>query len=247
MPPRLFVNQPLTAAASFDLPEDAVRHVQVLRLQPGAALTLFDGRGGEWSAEVLQMGRNQARVQVIAHDAHDRELPLRVSLAVGMPTNERMDTVVEKATELGASAIEPLLCERSVLRLAGERAERRRTHWQGIARAAAEQCGRTRVPEILAVRPIVATMPKGGDPEATWLLLSLSADAAPAAAVIASLSAQRRSLRIISGPEGGLSPDEEQIALRAGALPVSLGPRTLRADTAPLAMLSLIAALSGAS
>src|SRR5438094_4823352 len=122
--PRLFVDQALAPSDDLRLPDAAARHVQVLRLQPGDALTLFDGRGGEWSATVLRMGRSEVAVQVLAHDAVERELPLHITLALGMPANERMDGLVEKATELGVAAIQPLICERSVLRLSGERAHK---------------------------------------------------------------------------------------------------------------------------
>jgi 16S rRNA (uracil1498-N3)-methyltransferase len=151
--PRLHVDQPLAHGETIDLPPGAARHVQVLRLQPGAALTLFNGRGGEWAAIVQRMGRSDVRVEVGEHDAVDRELPVHVTLAIGMPANERMDALIEKATELGAGAVQPLLCERSVLRLAGERAHKKVDHWRGVAVAASEQSGRTRVPEIRAVMP----------------------------------------------------------------------------------------------
>ena len=132
MPPRFFVDRPLLAAESFLLPAGAARHAQVLRLQPGAAITLFDGRGGEWAASVLQMGRSDVSVKLGAHHGVDRELALPVTLALGMPANERMDTLIEKATELGAVAVQPLQCERSVLRLSGERAQKKVAHWLSL-------------------------------------------------------------------------------------------------------------------
>ena len=142
MPPRFHIDTPLQASAELALAPGAARHVQVLRLQPGAAIILFDGNGGEWSASVVHMGRAQVLVRVEAFHAVERELPLGVTLAVGMPANERMDTLVEKATELGVAVIQPLLCERAVLRLAGERALKKVAHWQAIAVAACEQSGR---------------------------------------------------------------------------------------------------------
>jgi 16S rRNA (uracil1498-N3)-methyltransferase len=152
MSPRLFIDHPLPPpGTTFALPAGPARHVQVLRLQPGAALTLFDGRGGEHAASVVQMGRSEVTVLLGAHAAVDRELALPVTLALGMPANERMDTVIEKATELGAAAVQPLLCERSVLRLTGERAQKRHAHWQGVALAASEQSGRTRVLQVAPV------------------------------------------------------------------------------------------------
>ena len=246
MPPRFFVDLPLEAGAAPLLPAGAARHVQVLRLQPGAAVTLFNGAGGEWAAEVLRIGRSEVQVRLGAHDPVERELPLAVTLALGMPANERMDTLVAKATELGVAAIEPLLCERSVLRLAGERAERKCAHWQGVAVAAAEQCGRTRLPRIGAIRAFAEMLDDAVSACATpsaCFVLSLRPQARPWSQCVAGLALE--SLRLISGPEGGLSPLEEQRAIEAGALPVSLGRRTLRADTAPLAALAALALRSG--
>ena len=147
--PRLHCTEPLSSGLELALPPGPARHVQVLRLQPGDALTLFDGRGGEYAAVVQHMGRSEVRVAVGAHHAIECEAQPAVHLAVGMPANERMDWLVEKATELGAASIQPLLTERTVLRLAGERAQKKQAHWQAIAVAACEQCGRNRVPEVL--------------------------------------------------------------------------------------------------
>ncbi len=152
--PRIYVPASLTAGLELGLPPGPARHVQVLRLQPGDALTLFNGEGGEWDASISRMGRSEVDVKVEAHRAVDRELPLAITLAVGMPANERMDWLVEKATELGAAVVQPLVCERSVLRLAGERAAKKADHWRGVAIAAAEQSGRTRVPLIEPVRSL---------------------------------------------------------------------------------------------
>ena len=235
MPPRLFVDLPLVPGPAFSLPGGPARHVQVLRLQPGAALTLFDGTGGEWRASVTLMGRSDVQVQLHAHDAVDRELPLPVTLALGMPANERMDSLVEKATELGAAAIQPLVCQRSVLRLGGERAQKKVAHWQAVAVAACEQCGRVRVPRIEPVRGFddwLAGLPAHDGAQRVVLSFAGSGAAStPATAAVLCLS----------GPEGGLTADEEAAARRAGFVPVSLGPRVLRADTAPLALLAHLA------
>jgi 16S rRNA (uracil1498-N3)-methyltransferase len=231
----LHVERPLAADEEFALAPVAARHVQVLRLQPGAALLLFDGRGGEWNANVLKMGRNDVWVQVGAHRAVERELACRVTLALAMPTNDRMDMLVEKATELGVAELQPLVSERSVLRLDGERAQRRQLHWQGIAVAACEQCGRTRVPSIAPVLALPAWL---AALDAAGGRLLLSTGAAPR---WAGEGAATPELLVLSGPEGGFSADEEQAALRHGFRPVSLGPRVLRADTAPLALLAALA------
>ncbi|RQP24531.1 16S rRNA (uracil(1498)-N(3))-methyltransferase [Piscinibacter terrae] len=233
--PRLFVDLPLHENAELTLPPGPARHVQVLRMQPGDTLTCFNGAGGEWTAEVLRMGRQDVEVRIGAHDAVDRELLVKVTLAVGMPANDRMDFLVEKATELGVHAIQPLVCERSVLRLSGERALKKVEHWKGVAVAAAEQSGRTRVPAIEPVLALPAWLAGHRCDAQRWLLSFLRSatslgHAAPAHDVV-----------FVSGPEGGLSPAEEGLAQHAGFAPVTLGPRVLRADTAPLAALSFLA------
>lgn len=242
MPPRLYLDAPLQDGAELTLPPDTSRHIQVLRLQPGDPLTLFNGQGGEWSALVADMGRKEVAVRVGPHHACDRELPLAVTLALGMPANERMDNLVEKATELGAVALQPLHSARSVLRLQGERAERRRAHWQGVAQAAAEQSGRTVMPHIGPVQNLADWLGSLGPVPAgsTRLLLSFAEDARPLRDVLDRLPAR---LLLLSGPEGGLDPKEEALARHCGFAPLSLGPRILRADTAPLAALAALAAL----
>ena len=240
MPPRFFIDQPLQAGDKLSLPPGAARHVQVLRLQPGAAITLFNGDGAEWLASIMQMGRSDVAVQVGARTLVEREIALDITLALGVPANERMDGLIEKATELGVARVQPLMCERSVLRLAGERARKKLAHWQGVAVAACEQSGRTRVPQIgpvLSMTEWLASLGAVAD-GARWVL-SLR-DALPLHRLAAPLS-----LISLSGPEGGLTEAEERAAAVAGFQAVSLGPRVLRADTAPLALLAHLA-LGGA-
>jgi 16S rRNA (uracil1498-N3)-methyltransferase len=234
--PRFHCPTPLPPGAQLVLPAGAARHVQVLRLQPGDTITLFNGEGGEYEATVTRMGRSEVEARVVSHTAVEREASRTVHLALGMPANERMDWLVEKASELGAASLQPLLTERSVLRLSGERAEKKRQHWQAIAVAACEQCGRNRVPPVPALQTLPAWL--GSALPRQRLLLSLAADSVP-------LAQQRDRLDdgpvlFLSGPEGGLSPAEEQAARAAGFVPVSLGPRTLRAETAPLAALATL-------
>lgn len=258
MSARFHIDLELSPGASLVLPANASRHVQVLRLQPGAPITLFDGLGGEWAAEVLEMGRKSVTVRLLSHAPIEREAGCRVTLAPGMPANERMDALVEKATELGVAAVVPLVCERSVLRVAGERADRKALHWQAVAVAACEQSGRNRVPSICppqALRHWLSTLPLPPAPGTAMpaesnpglrLLLSLAPGAAPLAQVLAeSLGvAGPCAITLLSGPEGGLSDAETTAALACGFVPVSLGPRVLRADTAPLAALALVSALA---
>lgn len=246
MSARFFVNEPLSDGASLALPPGPARHVQVLRLQPGATITLFDGRGGEFAASVMHMGRSEVQVRVGAHDSVQRELARPVTLALGMPANERMDTLIEKATELGVAAIAPLVCERSVLRLRGERAEKKLAHWRGVAIAACEQSGRTRLPALSPVAALpawLAALPAPG-PGARWLL-SLGDDAPALMQAAAALADSHQPVLVLSGPEGGLSPGEEALAVRCGFTPVSLGPRVMRADTAPLAVLAFLGLTTG--
>lgn len=232
---RFFVDAPLQAGSEFTLPPGATRHAQVRRVQPGDPLVLFDGRGSDWPATVLAVSRSAVQVRVGAALPVHKELPLAVTLALVMPANERMDALVEKATELGVATIQPLHGARSVLRLAGERAERKRAHWQAIAEAACEQCGRARVPLVAPVLELETWLPRA--PPGTRLLLSLADDAQPLAERVPAAAA----VTTLSGPEGGLSPEEEASARAAGFLPVALGPRVLRADTAPLAVLAWLA------
>ena len=234
--PRFYCPTPLPPGSTLTLPDGAARHVQVLRLQPGDAITLFNGEGGECEAQVTRMGRSDVDVQVVAHTAVEREAPRAVHLALGMPANERMDWLLEKATELGMAGLQPLQAERSVLRLAGERAEKKRGHWQGIAVAACEQCGRNRVPTVQPVRTVAEWL--RGELPAQRLILSLAADSVPLAQRITQLDPGP--ILLLSGPEGGLSPAEEQAARAAGFTPISLGARTLRAETAPLAALAAL-------
>jgi 16S rRNA (uracil1498-N3)-methyltransferase len=230
--PRVYCGEPLASGATFALPAGAARHVQVLRLQPGDPLTLFDGHGGEYEAQVARMGRSEVQVLVGVQHADERETSIGVHLAVGMPANERMDWLVEKATELGVASVQPLVTDRSVLRLAAERAQKKQAHWQAIAIAACEQCGRNRVPTVHPVQSLAAWLPAQQQP---GLVLSLRGGAAPLPA-----AASGTQLTLLSGPEGGLTPAEEDAAFARGWRPVHLGARVLRAETAPLAALAVL-------
>jgi 16S rRNA (uracil1498-N3)-methyltransferase len=246
--PRIYTPHALQSGHSLLLDAAAARHVQVLRMQPGASLTLFNGQGGEFEAQVLRMGRSEVEVAVGAHCATEREAQRQVHLAIGMPANERMDWLIEKATELGAASIQPLMTERSVLRLSGERAAKKTAHWQAAAIAASEQCGRNRMMQVhepisfekWLLAPVntglfaIESIAKSALSKA---VLSLHPSAQPAA--MWSQQHADAPLLCLAGPEGGLSPAEEQTAINAGFAPISLGSRTLRSETAPLAALAL--------
>jgi len=272
--PRFYCPLALQVGSDIDLPAGAARHVQVLRLQPGDGITLFHGGledvgvdatalAGEFDATIVHMGRAAVRVRVQRRHAVEREAARAVHLAVAIMANERMDWLVEKATELGAASLTPLLAERSVLRLAGERADKKRAHWQAIAVAACEQCGRNRVPRVHPVQTLAdwlraqgtgrAPAPSGGPSAARSdsprtatpqrLLLSLqphSIALRAAAGIAEGHDSSAVPVQLLSGPEGGLSSAEEALALQQGWTPVTLGPRTLRAETAPLAALAVL-------
>ena len=244
--PRFFCPAPLRTGDLLDLPAGAARHVQVLRLQPGDSITLFNhgpgwegvSPGGEFEARVTLMGRSQVQVEIGAHQAVEREAQRAVHLAVGMPANERMDWLVEKAAELGVASIQPLMTERSVLRLAAERATKKVDHWQSVAISACEQCGGNRVPVIHAVKTLTQWLAglHGVDKDAR-LLLSLR----EGAQALRLMELGSHGALFLSGPEGGLSAGEEAAALSAGFASVTLGARVLRSETAALTALALLA------
>jgi 16S rRNA (uracil1498-N3)-methyltransferase len=241
MTPRIFVAEPFAAGAAVALPGQALRHVQALRLQRGDAVVLFNGSdGAEWPGELVEIGRSRAVVRVGAAVEVDRELGCAVTLAIGVPANDRMDALVEKAGELGAAAIQPLVCARSVLRLEGERAEARRRHWQAVAASASEQCGRARIATVLSIAPFAAWLRSlDANTAAARIVLSLDREAVdPTSAWAQREAAAATPVIVLSGPEGGLEAGEEQAAVAAGFVRVRLGPRVLRADTAPLAWLA---------
>ena len=240
--PRFHCPTPLQTGEVVTLPAGAARHVQVLRMQPGDGITLFSGGGnqGEFEATIEHMGRSDVRVLVGAHSAVQREAARQVQLIVGVPANDRMDWLVEKATELGVTSIQPVMTERSVLRLSGERADKKRAHWQAVAVAACEQCGRNQVPvvhEVLTLNAWLALQKENS--ESVRYLLSLRPETQ---ALNALVNKNASAVTFLSGPEGGLSVAEECVALAKGFQPVSLGNRVLRAETAGLAALALFTA-----
>ena len=239
--PRFYCPVPLATGAELDLPAGAARHVQVLRLQPGGLLTLFNGDGGEFDATVLRMGRSDVQVQVGTHHATEREAALPVHLVVGMPANERMDWLVEKATELGVASIQPVAMAHSVLRLKADRADKKVAHWQGVAVAACEQSGRNRVPRVHDVLDFAAWLRQAQqNPAGLRAMLSLREGTRTLPQLLAHQAPSLHGVTFLSGPEGGLAAAEESAAAAAGFAPVTLGPRTLRAETAPLAALAAL-------
>lgn len=232
MKPRVFIAAALEQAGEVAL-EDAPAHhlARVLRLKEGDALTVFNGRGGEWDAEFI--GRRRVRLR--SHSDVERESPLQVTLVQGVSSGERMDYTVQKAVELGVFAIQPLLTRRGVVRLEGNRASARAQHWQKVAIAACEQSGRNRVPEIMPLLAFHQYQPQG---EGIRLLLSGKGRS------IREMKVETQAT-LAAGPEAGFAPEEQSALERAGFVKASLGPRVLRTETAALAALAALNALRG--
>lgn len=239
--PRFYCPAPLVAGASVDLPTAVAHHLHVIRLQPGAPLTLFDGTGGQYHASLLDLSKKHASARIDAFEAVEAEAPYAVTLAQGLPEGSKMDWIVEKAVELGAVAIQPLAAQRSVVRLSGERADKRQAHWQGVIVSASEQCGRNRLVQLHALAETRSWL---GQPAGAGQRILLSPRADASLAEWARTTPQRE-VTLLVGPEGGFSPEEEQAALSAGALALSMGPRVLRTETAGLAALALLAGAWG--
>ena len=236
--PRFYCPQPLLHGAIVDLPETVAHHLHVVRQQPGDEVVLFNGEGGQVRARLVEIGKRRASAEVTALDPVEVELPYAVTLAQGLPEgSSKMDWIVEKAVELGVAAIQPLAAARSVVKLSGERAEKRQAHWEGVVVAASEQSGRNRLAALLPLQefgryivqpaegPRILLSPRATQSLAGW------ARATPPCAVT-----------LLIGPEGGFSAAEEEAALAHGALALSMGPRVLRTETAGLAALATLAA-----
>jgi len=236
--PRIHCDLRLGPGAQFSLSPEAAQHVsKALRLKQGDALVVFDGRGGEYEAAIQRVDRGAVDVKVGAFREVDREAPLQVGLVQGLPEADKMDWIIQKAVELGVAWIQPVVCERSVVRLSGERAERRAQHWQRVAIAACEQSGRNRVPDV---RPILDFRAWLADSAAAprWML-------APGAAGLVAKGEPPAGLELLVGPEGGFSERELDLAASRGCDPVGLGPRVLRTETASIAALAALHALWG--
>ena len=239
--PRLYVDAELSAQTRLELPDDAAHHAaRVLRLREGDLVLLFDGRGGEYEAHLSMPGRDQVVVGIGARRDVDRESPLAVTLVQAVSSGEKMDFTIQKAIELGVSAIQPVLTMKSVVRLSVEREEKKLAHWKRVAIAACEQCGRNRVP---AVRKAMTLAAYCGAPDEASLRMLLSPDGK---AGLRDLRQQiGQTVVIAAGPEAGFSDEEERLMERAGFVPVRLGRRILRTETAALAALAALNALAG--
>jgi 16S rRNA (uracil1498-N3)-methyltransferase len=243
--PRFFVGTALKPDDIMQLPDDVTRHILVLRLQSGDSIVLFNGEGGEYSAELVEVERRSATVRIREFRDIEVEPPYHLTLAQGIAGGDKMDWLIEKAVELGASSFVPLTTTRSVVRLSGERAQRRHLHWQGIVRSSCEQCGRNRLPDVAPVREIatwLGVLPRA--PEEGELRLLLSPRASISFTALAATPPHGR-VTLLIGPEGGFSAAEEAAATDHGFTAVGLGPRVLRTETAGIAVLAALAARWG--
>jgi 16S rRNA (uracil1498-N3)-methyltransferase len=236
---RVYVDTVLSTGARCEIDGNAANHItRVLRLRNGDELTVFDGRGGEYAARIDIIRKDTVLIDVRDHRALTRESPLHLTLAQGISRGERMDLVIQKATELGVTRIAPLLTERTVVKLDATQAERKLQHWQGILIAACEQCGRNTLPKLdepTTLREFVRNAPATD----TRVLLS------PEGTIRVRELAPVTNLTVLIGPEGGLTEDEQNAAVKAGFERVRLGPRILRTETAALAALATLQAQLG--
>jgi 16S rRNA (uracil1498-N3)-methyltransferase len=236
--PRFHCPGPLEAGR-FALPEAVFHHaVRVRRLRAGDALVLFDGEGREALARLEVVGRDAAEVGIERVATIDRESPLAIALLQGISSGDRMDYTLQKAVELGVTAILPVAMERSIVRLSDERAEKRVAHWREVVVSACEQCGRNRVPSVMPVRRLDEALAAAADRKG--FVLSTTATRR-----LRELERPGTGLALLAGPEGGLAPHETALAMRAGFEALSLGPRVLRTETAAVAALAAMQALWG--
>ena len=238
--PRFYCPVPLSVGLSLRLPDHVAHHVQVLRMQPGDLVTLFNGDGGEYTASLTRIERKSAEAEVKTFSPREVELPYAITLAQALPEGSKLDWIIEKSVELGAAAIQPLSAQRCVVRLNSERAEKKQAHWQGVIVAAAEQSGRNRLPLLAPLTSLndwlgqqdlhkrVLLSPRGEQSLSDW-----------------ARHQPPQALALLIGPEGGFTEAEETLACVHGAMMLSMGPRVLRTETAGLAALAALNAVWG--
>jgi 16S rRNA (uracil1498-N3)-methyltransferase len=244
---RIFVDAPMVTGARLILPPGPAGHVvRVLRMQAGASVRAFNGQGGEFDASIESVQRDAVTLRIGTLQAIERESPLHITLLQGIARGEKMDLILQKATELGVAAVVPVTTARSTVRLDEEAASRKHNHWRGVLVGACEQCGRNRIPAIAAPAGFAAAV------TSSQSHLKLLLEPEPEAETLRTLLApvfpsegQRLSVCILVGPEGGLDPQEVQMAKHAGFLPCKLGPRVLRTETAALTALAALQILAG--
>ncbi|HZW21187.1 16S rRNA (uracil(1498)-N(3))-methyltransferase [Noviherbaspirillum sp.] len=238
--PRFYCPIPLAIGATLTLPETIAHHIHVLRMAPGDTVTVFNGEGGEYTAILHAVEKKRAAAEIKAFSPREAELPYSVTVAQALPEGSKIDWIIEKAVELGAGTFQPIAAQRCVVRLSAERVAKKLDHWRGIVAAAAEQSGRNRLMHV--AEPVdfhhwvgqqnlharIMLSPRAGQSLSDW------ARHHPPQAVA-----------LLIGPEGGFSEQEENAAVAQGVLPLSIGPRVLRTETAALAALAALNAVWG--
>lgn len=239
--PRFYIPQALSIGTVVSLPEHITHHIHVLRLAVGDPITLFNGEGGEFTATMQTIERKRAAAEVKAFSPREAELPYALMLAQALPEGSKMDWIIEKAVELGATAIQPITAQRCVVRLSSERAAKKYEHWKNIIVAASEQCGRNRLAHLAEAEQFTQWIGQSDlhrrillSPRATQSLSDWARHHPP------------QCVSLLIGPEGGFTEQEENMALSQGALSLSIGQRVLRTETAGIAAISAVNAVWGA-
>lgn len=237
--PRFHLPENLSVGQTVALPDNIVRHLNVLRVRPNENITLFDGKGKAHAAQLTVLEKRRAEAEILHEDTTDNESPLNITLIQSISSGDRMDFTLQKSVELGVTAIQPVISERCIVRLDGERAAKRLARWQEIVISACEQSGRNTVPPVLPIigyREALDKMPS----ESTKLIMSINR-----ARKLADIRQPSGAIVFMVGPEGGWTEQEEQQAFEAGFQAVTLGKRILRTETAPLAALAAMQTLWG--
>jgi 16S rRNA (uracil1498-N3)-methyltransferase len=231
--PRFYYPFDLAIGAAVELPESVAHHCQVLRLTVGDPVVLFNGKGGSYVASLSGIEKRRASAEVKTFNPDEVELPFAITIAQAIPEASKMDWIIEKAVELGAAGIQPLTAQRCVTRLSGERAEKRRVHWQAIIASASEQCGRNRLAQLGQISELKQWISQ--QDLHRRIILSPYADLS-----LADWARHHpaQALTLIIGPEGGFTEQEYQLAISQGAIPLSMGPRVLRTETAGLSAIT---------
>lgn len=235
---RLYVDLPLTPDGQIELDDDGAHYVRtVLRLKKDDGIILFNGKGGEYACVLAEVSRKSVRVQVNAQSGRNVESPMQINLGLGISRGDRMDLAVQKAVELGVNQITPIMTERCVVQLKGEKAQQRLQHWRKISQHAAEQSGRTVLPELAEIASLHAWVSKQ-----QGLMIFLDPYSGQ---TLAELKPDNMKVTLLTGPEGGFTDQERSVAKAVGFVPVRLGSRILRTETAAIAALSAVQMLWG--
>lgn len=246
MLPRFYCNEQITLNQPFELPDNVRHHaVRVLRLKQGDSLILFNGQGGEFFSEIIAINKNTSTIKILQYNDYERDSPLTIELAQAICANDKMDWIIQKSVEMGVSRIQPVTTTRSVIKLSSERAAKRLQHWQQIAIAACEQCGRNRVPDVLPPLSLphwLGEIKNHALSTHTNLLLLPTAEKK-----LSELTPNpnNAACTLLIGPEGGFTPEEERAALHAHFEPILVGKRILRTETAALATIAAMQTLWG--